>query len=530
MLDPIEIAQIETPPEVGAYKRLRRPAPRISVHPLLRNVGLTGLTTVATSVAAMIAISLVGRILGPVLLGEYLLVRRIASWLQAVVVLPSGIALPRYVAANVDAPASTRQTYFLGAVVTACGLALLLMVVLVAWKSSVSRVIFGDAELAPLALPLGLLLLGLAAHGAVFGFYQGTLSMGRACGAQLFNLAVFPVLAVVVFSREGSIARIIGATGASMVFCAFLFAVPILRAVPLKHVARQTLRHVPELLSFGLSRTWGDFALQALLSLPAVIAAHYLPMRSVSFLLLGGSFLAIVAAATLPLGIILLSQVTQSLARERAAELAKQLAHFVDALIESSAFLSLQMLVFAGVAIRLWVGPNFAAATRVVQLLILAVPFYFVYGGLRSVVDAAAIKAHNTRNMLISLAVFLAAVAVVRFGLSRDYLLEGLAVSVVIAMVILSWLTLRTMRHLFDLRVRFSRLLPGIGIALLLGACSFVLHGAFHFRPNIVILLLYELMLSGIYFGALWLLGSPWLHFMKRAMLSVPASGLRPAN
>jgi O-antigen/teichoic acid export membrane protein len=530
MRQAVKIVQVETPSEAGARRWPLAPLSRFSVHPLLRHVGLTGITSVATSVAAMIVISLVGRILGPILLGEYLLVRRIASWLQAVVVLPSGIALPRYVAASVDEPASTRQSYFLGAVVTACGLALLLMGLLVPWKSAVSRLLFGSAELSTLALPLGLLLLGLAAHGAAFGFYQGILSMGRACSAQLFNLAIIPILAVVVFSRERSIPRIIAATGISMLLCAFLFAIPILHGARLTNVVHRTFTRVPELLSFGLSRTWGDFGLQALLSLPAVIAAHYLPMRSVSSLLLGGSFLALVAAATLPLGIILLSQVTRSLAQGRSVQIKSQLAYFVDALIESSAFFSIQMLVFAGVVIRLWVGPRFADATRIVQLLILAVPFYFVYGGLRSVVDAAAIKAHNTRNVLIALAAFVAAVAIVRSGMSFEYLLDGLAVSVVVAMAILCWLTLRTIRRLFDLRVRWSRLVPGIGVAIILGACSFLVDRLFHFRPNVIVLLCYEIAITGVYFAALWLFGSPWLHFMMQAMFSFHSSGLRAVD
>jgi len=530
MPDRLEVAPVEAPPEARGAEPSSRHAHRLSVHPLLRNIGLTGVTSVVTSVAAMIVISLVGRILGPVLLGEYLLVRRIASWLQAVVVLPSGIALPRYVAASVNKPASTRQTYFLGAIVTACGLALLLTAILVPWKDAVSRVIFGSAEMAPLALPLGLLLVGLAAHGAAFGYYQGTLSMGRACTAQLLNLAIIPVLAVVLLSHEHSIPRIIEATGISMLGCAFLFSAPILRGMVLAGAARRTLEHVPELLSFGLSRTWGDFGLQALLSLPAVIATHYLPMKSVSYLLLGGSFLALVAAATLPLGIILLSQVTRSLAQQSAAQLTNRLAHFVDGLIESSIFVALQMLVFAGVIVRLWVGPSFADATRVVQLLILAVPFYFVYGGLRSVVDAAAIKAYNTRNILISLTVFAAAVGIVRFGIARDHLLEGLAFTVVIAMAVLCWLTLRTTRRLFALRLRWTNVLLGVGVAVILGVCSVVLRGAFHFEPGFVMLFFYQVTLAGMYFGTLWLLGSPWLRFVIRTMFSIQPSGLRSAD
>jgi O-antigen/teichoic acid export membrane protein len=521
MPNQIEFTQLEVPARVSIRRRSWRDLSRPSVHPLLRNVGLTGLASVLTSVAAMIVISLIGRTVGPVLLGEYLLVRRMASWLQAIVVLPSGIALPRYVAASVEDSAS-RQTYFLGAVVTACGLAMLLTAILVLWKIPVGRLIFGSAELAPLTLPLGLLLLGLAAHGAVFGFYQGTLSMGRACTMQLFNLAIFPVLAVVVLARERSISLIVGATGIAMTVCAIVFSVPILGGVRLADVGQRALKHVSELLSFGLSRAWGDFGLQALLSLPAVVAAHYVPMRSVSFLLLGGSLLAVVAAATLPLGIILLSHVTRALAQQRAADISAQLTHFVDALMDSSFFVSLQMLVFADTLIRIWVGPDFAPATGIVRLLILAVPFYFVYGGLRSVVDAAAVKAHNTRNILISLAVFLATVAAARIGLFGDNLLEGLAVSVVVAMAVLCWLTLRTMRELFMLQVCWSKFLMSAGFAASLGAGSFVLHNVLHFQPNFAILLIYELVVSGVYLIALWSFGSPWLRFFMQTMFSFP--------
>jgi O-antigen/teichoic acid export membrane protein len=529
MPDQIELAQLEAPAGVCVRRRSWRDVSRLAVHPLLRNVGLTGLASLVTSLAAVVVISLIGRTVGPVLLGEYLLLRRMASWLQAIVVLPSGIALPRYVAASVDDSAS-RQTYFLGAVVTSCGLALLLTAILVLWKVPVGRLIFGSAELAPLTLPLGLLLLGLAAHGAAFGFYQGTLSMGRACTMQVFNLAIFPVLAVVLLARERSISMIVGATGIAMTVCALVFSIPILGELRWAHVAPRAWKHVSELLWFGLSRAWGDFGLQALLGLPAVIAAHYVPMRSVGFLLLGGSLLSVVSAATLPLGIILLSHVTRALAQGRAADLRDPLAHFADALIGSSFFVSLQMLVFADVIIRIWVGPDFAAATGVVRLLIVAVPFYFVYGGLRSVVDAAAVKAHNTRNILISLAVFLVTVAAVRVGPFHASLLAGLAVSVVVSMAVLCWLTLKTMQELFQLRVSWGQGLVSAGFAGILGAASFLLHSVLHFQPNFAILALYELAVSGAYFTALWLFGSPWLRFSMQAMFSAQWSRPEPAQ
>jgi hypothetical protein len=43
-------------------------------------------------------------------------------------------------------------------------------------------------------------------------------------------------------------------------------------------------------------------------------------------------------------------------------------------------------------------------------------------------------------------------------------------------------------------------------------------------------LLCYEIAITGVYFAALWLSGSPWLHFMMRAMFSFQASGLRAVD
>ena len=531
MSHPTHLVEIAAPAKACAPEPQARGSFRIAVHPLLRNVGLTGATSLVVAIASMILISLVGRILGPVLLGEYLLVRRIASWLQSFVALPSGIALPRYVAASVDKPRSTRQAYFVGALATGCGLAFLLGAAILLWKGPASRWMFGSAELAPLAFPLGLLLVGLAAHVCVFGFYQGILSMRRACALQLCNLAIVPILAVVLLARKHSIPAIVEATGFSMVVLAFLFSIPILRRARLFDVTRRALQGAPELLTFGLSRAFGDFGLQALLSLPAVIAARWLPMRSVSYLLLGGSFLALVSAATLPLGIILLSEVTRSLAKGRTPRLSEQLAHFIAALIESSVFASLQMLVFAGPIVGIWVGAGFAPATRVVQIFILAVPFYFVYAGLRSVVDAAALKAHNTRNILISLAVFFLGVGTMRFPVVRDHLLEAVALSVVMAMCVLSLLTLRTIRQLLEVRVRWARFFPGVSIATALGACSFLLHRALGFQLNPIALLCYEGLLSAVYLLALWRIRSSWVHFLVKSMLPArsfdsPAVGL----
>ena len=504
----------EGPVKVLVPEKVSPVAGRFILHPAVRDFGLTGSSSFLAAVAAMLVIALLGRKLGPALLGEYLLIRRMASWLQAGVQLPSGVALPRYVAFHNNGALSIRQTYFIAALSAGCGIALLLGTILIIWRRGLSHLFFGNAPLEHLVVPLGLLLLGLAAHGAVFGYYQGTLAMGKACALQVANLVIVPILATVFLMQRHSISLIVIVIGASMIGCTCLFALPIVYKMEGHVSAKQIKSQTVELLSYGFARVAGDFGLQAMLSLPAVIALHYLPIRAVSCLLLGGSFLAAVAAATLPLGTILLSRVSRSVAEMRTSQLRLRIAHFISALMGTAALACLQMIVFSDVILRVWVGPGFQEGIRVVQITILAVPFYFVYAGLRCVIDAAVVKAYNTRNILIAAVVFLLVVLLIGSSIPHAYLLEGLAASGVVGLAVLAFCTLQTVRQLFQVDLQWVRVLPEFGLAILLGAISFFLHYWLNYQPGVYALLLYETMLAGFYLIVLWKLRLPWVHFL----------------
>lgn len=500
---------------------------RLSMHPALRDMGVVGLSSFLAAIAAMLVISIVGKAFGPILLGEYLLIRRMAAWLQAGVQLPSGVALPRYVAANLDGPNSTKIAYFVAALMTACAIGFLLCFVLLLWPIQISGLFFGSPELVHLVLPLCILLMGLAVHGVVFGYLQGVLQMARASVLQICNLAVLPVLTVVLLRPRHSIPLIVDTIGLLMILFSCLFALPILWGGEFSLSAERLKKQGSELLSYGFSRVSGDFGLQALLSLPAVIAAHYFPMSSVAYLLLAGSFLAVVSAATLPLGIILLSRVSRSIAQMGTKQLQTPVSYFISALIELSVFICLQMILFADVVIRSWVGPTFLQGLRVIQIAILAVPFYFVYAGLRGVVDAASVKAYNTRNIYLAGVAFLVCVVPVRIFVPNRWLLGGLAGAGVAGMVVLAGCTLWTVTQLFSINMDWPQLIPGIGVGVLLGVLSFWIHNMLQYQPGAIALLAYEIALSAIYLLVLVLINPPWLRFFRSNMLthSSPSKG-----
>jgi len=490
------------------------------MHPALRDLGVVGASGFVTAIAGMLVISVVGKAFGAALLGEYLLIRRMASWLQATVQLPSGVALPRYVSASIDDPNSPKVTYFISALLSACGIGLLTCFVLLVWRHSISGLFFGSSELDHLILPLGVFLMGLAVHGAVYGYLQGNLQMGQASVLQICNLAVIPVVAAVLLRPRHSVSLIVNTIGTLMIVSACLFALPILHKRDFSISAEKLKRFGGELLSYGFPRVAHDFGLQGLLSLPAVIAAHYFAMSSVAYLLLAGSFLAMVAAGTLPLAIILLSRVSRSIALAGTDQLKVRISYFVSALIELSVFICLQMVLFADVFIRLWVGPTFLEGIRVIQIAVLAVPFYFIHAGLRGVVDAAAVKAYNTRNVYIALAGFLVCVVLVLIFVPQEQLLGGLAATGVVGMMVLASCTVWSVMQLFETRLDWLRLLPGVAVGFLFGGFSFWLHNFLQYQPGLVALAAYEIGLAGFYLLALGLINPPWVRFFRSTMLT----------
>lgn len=491
---------------------------RFTLHPAFRDFALTGTASFLAGLGAMVVISILGKTLGPLFLGEYLLIRRMASWFQAGVQLPSAIALPRFVAFNIDESSLVKQAYFLAALLASCGIALFLSAILMFWRDTFSHLFFGSAQLDHLLLPLCLLLLGLALNGVVFGYYQGILAMGWASALQLCNLAVVPVSATIFLRSRNSVPLIVDAMGIAMCACSCLFAWPIIHKWKLGITCIQLKRHGSELLSYGFARIFGDVGLQAMLSLPAAVAAHYFPIGSVSFLLLGGSFLAVVGAASLPLGNVLLSRVSRSIAQTRTDQLQLRVTYFVNALIELSMFICLQMVVFSDVIVREWVGPNFLVGIRIVQITMFALPFYFVYAGLRSVIDAAAVKAHNTQNIIISMGVFLLSIPLVKIYVAPEHLLEGLAASSVVGLAVLAICTLQTIRRLIHVELEWTRVLPGLCLAVILGAVSLFFHERSHYELGLPALLVYELVVAVLYLMLMWTLRYSWVRFLVNSM------------
>jgi O-antigen/teichoic acid export membrane protein len=488
------------------------------VHPLLRDLAITAASSVITFVAGIIVISLFGRLLGALLLGEYLLVKRVMAWLQSISQMGLGVALPRYVAHAVNGPESERHAYFVGGIGATTAGAVLLALFLNLSRPLFARFMFGSSELTYLLIPLSILILGMGFHAAVYGYYRGCLKMNIAGALQVINSAVVPVVAVSALFKTHSVPLIVDATGLSMILFSCLFAIPIISKKE-RASALCMWVHTKALLRYGIARVPGEFAGGALFAMGPIIASHYVPLSQVAYLLLGTAILNAVAASAGPLGLILLTKVSMMLAQQRDADVRVHLQYLLAAALEVSLFACLQVVVFADVLVRVWVGPDFLERITVIRIEAVAIPFYLFYVTLRSAIDAASVKAYNPRNFGIASMIF-AILATLATKLPNRFLLNGIAVALVAGLAVAAWLTARTVQRLYGLKIKWRDSGISLAIAIVLGAAGLLFHLSNGFRTDIGEAVIFEILVGAIFLIAVLKTGSQWLPFMWRLTYS----------
>ena len=488
----------------------RGPAAQGRLNPFVRDVGTTTVTGLLVTLSSLAVVSLVGRWMGAMAVGEYLLLRRVGTWLGSGAQLGIGVALPRYVATTADQEESTQLCYLIGAIGCLLAFSTGLALVLIAARPVFAKWFFGSSELAVLILPLGLILVGQSLHVSVYGYYRGRLWMHWANGLQAINMALLPILTVLLFFRSHSVAFIVAINGACMLVISALFVLPISRELVQIHLPR-LWPHVNRLLRYGLARVPGDFALNALFALGPVIASHYLPVSKVSQLLFGLGILVAISMGVLPCGIVLLAKISTMLARGQIHEVRSRLGLFAAAILETSVFVSLQVVVFADVLMRIWLGAGYMEGVQVVRLVVLSIPAYVFFVAMRSAIDAATVVAHNAHSVYVALAVFVAfSVVAVRFC-SLPFLLHGIAVAIVLGNTVLAWRTTRIAKDLLGVCVPWKESTVPLLLAFFLGVVSYGIHRWIGPEVGLLSLAMVQLAMAAIFFGALLKLGSSWL-------------------
>jgi O-antigen/teichoic acid export membrane protein len=250
-----------------------------------------------------------------------------------------------------------------------------------------------------------------------------------------------------------------------------------------------------------------------------VVASHYIALPKLAPMLLGLGILSVLGTSANPLNQVLLSKVTMMLAEGRMDEARNYIEHLLAASVEVSFFVCIQSVIFADVAVRIWVGPKYLSEMLLIRILMVALPFYLLHTALRCAIDAASVIAYNTRNILITSAVFIPVMFAETRIVPATWLLDSIAAAFLLALAILGWLTVRSLRHLYDVRFTWSSSATSFAFAGLLGIAGFVFRRAEHFHTTGLEFITVQVMAVLLFLAFLSFRRSSWLEFLREAFL-----------
>lgn len=334
--------------------------------------------------------------------GAYTIARRVVSVAAFPLLLGFGIALPRAVARADAEPGGARRPADYG--VAAGGLAALALacfaLIVLAFPAASARLAFGT-EARGLAVPTLVAVVGIAFHTLCYSWYRGRAAWTSANLMQLSSLSVVPPLAVAL--AGGAPGRALTYTGIGWAFVGLLGVLAatsrgqFTRTVDPRGAAR-------ELLAFGLPRVPGEFALFGLLALPAVMVAHRDGLAAAGYVSFALSLVQLSAAALSPVGTLLLPVVSREAALGNWPVVRRAVRQFLALGVGVSALFAIAIVLGAELLVHLLLGARYVDAIPTARAIAPAAIPYAMYLVLRNPLDAIAVHPHNTRNLLIAVA------------------------------------------------------------------------------------------------------------------------------
>lgn len=262
--------------------------------------------------------------------------------------------------------------------------------------------LFGTTELSRLVPPTTMALAGIALHSMVYAVYRGRSEMRFANAMQLANLGVVPVAAFILTDHDA--AAVLMATGSAWLAVSTIALFHVLYRERAWRGARDIRRHLSILLRFGLPRVPGEFALVGLFAIPSLIALRAHGVIVAGQFSAAMSLLAIAAGAFAPIGLVILPRAS---AQAATGDL-KSVRRIVVRLLVGGILLATAGVVAGELLIPPFIewyfGAAFLPAIPVFRTCLLGAIPYVIYILMRNILDALDVKAVNSRNLLIALA------------------------------------------------------------------------------------------------------------------------------
>jgi len=473
---------------------------KINLSPFLRDVILTGITSVLVVISLIFVTRFLAMGLGPEGFGAFALARRLVSFILPFSTLSLGIALTRYLAISEDN--TTRSGYFIAAAVIIVCTSMLILLFGYAGHDRLTILIFHDLRYIDLFHATLVMIVGYGVYEIIYAYYRGIQRIDIANLWQIVVMAIFPLLIAYVYGRQNGEVSVIFLMGLAAFLCLVPSAVLVKKA-PLKSPA-SVLNPMGDLMRYGVPRAPGGLALYGMLVIGPLIAPYIGTLKDAGYLVIGQSVLRVTETFVVAFGLVALPKVTQLFSEGKIEFLKERINDIIAMILHVGIFASVQLFLLSHEIVVVWLGEEYLPAVPVVKVLIVASCPYLGYVMLRSIIDAVEVRAVNTLNLLIALVI--ATILSVSLGYSGLGIV-GIALGIMIGFFFLGVSSAGFLVKKYSITLVNMHLVPVllVNIMFTLGTLLLKLYVAryFHSFGMLAVMLVIELVFFALY---LWFL------------------------
>lgn len=332
---------------------------------------------------------------------EYNVFRRTISFIQPLLMIGLGVAIPRYV--SID---PSRVSLFLSGIIWVTISGLILFLVLFVGKDFFGEFFFGKSSYFNYIPPIAFLLMMYGLNSIIYGYLRGLHNVFFANSVQLLNIGLLPIIAL-VFTE--SVVSLIYLNALLLFLSCVGFGAAILKKHKVKFDLNEFKVDSKVLLNYGLPRVIGDFSLLCILTLPM-----YIVLKNESDILIAGdvayslTLVNLVGAAFAPISLVLLPEIAQFYVQKRFDLIRQRFGVFVLISLSFTAIGYFIFYFFTDFLLSILLGDTYRTGIADVARVVLLGSFgYGLYIVLRSFLDALKVRATNAINLMIVLSLYL---------------------------------------------------------------------------------------------------------------------------
>jgi len=345
------------------------------------DLSLTLINGMGVMLGVFLLAGFIARDMGIEALGTYLLIRRTSLTMMGIVLLGLNTGLPFYISRKGEQAYGTASLLIFA----------MLCIPLIALVSGVlhSGTLSGYPR--DLALPYFVFTVGYGLQQLAFGLFRGQFNMLGANLVHIIGTGLIPI-GIFVLLPNRSLSTLLIAMGLGT----FIFSGGAYFAKMGWKFFRVGGDKPKQLLSYGLQRLPSAVAYFILLGSVPLLILGETSKANIAYVNSGISLMRVILVGASPLGILLLPRISKALAEGRKSHITQGLDVLTKAVILVGALVAIFLIMHSSALLRLWLGSGGEAGARVVQVIVLALPFYVLMEVLRAPIDAASARGYTS--------------------------------------------------------------------------------------------------------------------------------------